>query len=74
MRSTAVNGRSAQAQRGWECPVVTELPIGTQTRARTHAPKPDSGHEEPPPPVSAPSTKLGFSFEMSFPLSARTDM
>ena len=73
MRSTAVGGRSAQARRGWECPGVTELPIGSQTRARTHTPSPNSGHE-PPPPSPAPSTKLGFSFEMSFPLAARTDM
>jgi len=73
MRSTAIKGRPAQARRDWEAPVVTELPIGTRTRARTHTPSSDPGHE-PPQPAPAPATKLGFAFEMSFPLSARTDM
>jgi hypothetical protein len=72
MRSTAIDGPPAQARRGWEAPVVTELPIGTQTRAST--PTSSSGRgQEPPPPAPAPATKLGFAFEMSFPLSARTD-
>jgi hypothetical protein len=72
MRSTAIKGRPAKARRGWEAPVVTELPIGTQTRDRTHTSSSGSG-DVPPPPVPAPDTKLGFAFEMSFPLSARTD-
>jgi hypothetical protein len=71
MRSIAVEG-AAQARRGWEAPVLTELPIGTRTRSRTHTPSPDSGHECPPP-AAAPATKLGFAFEMSFPLATRTD-
>jgi hypothetical protein len=31
------------------------------------------GEAEHPPPPASPGSKLGFSFEMSFPLSVRTD-
>ena len=72
MGSTAVRGRPAQARRRWQAPIVTELPIRTRTRVRTSAPSPESS-PEPPPPAAAPASKLGFAFEMSFPLSVRTD-
>lgn len=58
-------------RRAWEPPVVTQLGIGSETRS---APQSDEnfGLPEPPPPTS-PATKLGFSFEMALPLSARTE-
>jgi hypothetical protein len=56
-------------RRAWRPPTVTKLAIGTQTKTvRAHAPR--AGAQPPPP--AAPASKLGFSFEMSLPLSART--
>lgn len=60
---------SAPTRRAWEAPAITELPVRTQTRAQTTAP---SAGQAPQPPA-APATKLGFSFEMSFPLATRTE-
>jgi len=57
-------------RRAWEPPTVTKLAIGTETKsARENA---RTAGSEPPPPA-APTTKFGFSFEMSLPLSTRTD-
>ncbi len=55
------------ARRAWQPPTVTKLAIVTQTKTTR------GGAEPPPPqPPAAPATKLGFSFEMSLPLSSRT--
>jgi hypothetical protein len=58
------------ARSAWEPPAVTKLPIGTQTKSALSG---GSGQAKPsePQPLPAPATKLGFSFEMAFPLSAR---
>jgi hypothetical protein len=58
-------------RRAWEPPAVTQLRIDAETKS---APRSDAnpGSPEPPPPTS-PATKLGFSFEMALPLSARTE-
>jgi hypothetical protein len=57
-------------RRAWEAPVVTKLAIGTETKsAQENGP---SVGPEPRPPT-APSSKLGFAFEMAFPLSVRID-
>jgi hypothetical protein len=48
---------------------MTVLPVHTATRVgagKTQA-------SEPPSAPAAPETKLGFSFEMSLPLSVRTE-
>jgi hypothetical protein len=56
-------------RRAWRAPTVTILPIGAQTKTiPTRAP---DARAQPPVPA-APEGKLGFSFEMSLPLSART--
>lgn len=74
MRSTLGDGTPPQARRAWQAPAITELPISTTTRSAgakdgsTQA----CGPANPPPPAT-PSTKLGFSFEMSLPLSVRTE-
>ncbi len=71
MRSQQDKGSSTQARRVWEAPAITELPIGIETKAaRTDG---LSGHPASPPSPGAPATKLGFAFEMSFPLSVRTE-
>jgi hypothetical protein len=57
-------------RRAWRTPTVTKLAIGAATKkAGAHAAH--AGLQSPPPPA-APESKLGFSFEMSLPLSART--
>lgn len=58
-------------RRGWEKPAFTELKIksGTKSSGDTGM---ASRPEEPKLPA-APTTKLGFSFEWSFPLSSRLE-
>ena len=55
----------------WEPPVVTKVAIGAETKST-----PESGNSagltEPQPP-SLPATKLGFAFEMAFPMSSRSE-
>jgi hypothetical protein len=57
------------ARRTWQSPAVTKLTIGTKKKSSRENGQPKLTH--PLPPV-APTTKLGFAFEMSIPLSART--
>lgn len=65
------SGKTALAtRRVWEPPTVKKLAIGTETKA---ARENDRNAGSDPQPPAAPSTKLGFSFEMSLPLSARTN-
>jgi hypothetical protein len=74
MRSTLADGSPVQARRIWELPTITKLPIGTATRCASGSGiQPDSGHRMNPPAPATPALKLGFSFEMSFPLAARTE-
>jgi len=55
----------------WEPPTVTKVAIGAETKAE---PQSESSVGLPGPrPPSAPATKLGFAFEMAFPLSARSE-
>ena len=53
----------------WEPPKVTKTAIA-ETKSASPVTN-DPALAEPRPP-SAPATKLGFSFEMAFPLAART--
>jgi hypothetical protein len=74
MRSTLVDGSPVNARRAWEAPAMSEMPIGTETKsAGEKGAGPDSARLENPPPPAAPATKLGFAFEMSFPLSVRIE-
>jgi hypothetical protein len=55
--------------RAWEPPALVELKIGSETKSnrdRGRAPQPAG-------PPAAPVTKLGFSFELAFPLSSRIE-
>lgn len=58
-------------RRTWEPPALTQLEIGAETKSARQAAE-NLGIPEPTPPAS-PSAKLGFSFEMALPLSARSD-
>jgi hypothetical protein len=63
-------GRANEKQRSiWEPPIVTQVTIDAQTKSATAR----AGSFPEPRPPSSPATKLGFSFEMAFPMSARTE-
>jgi hypothetical protein len=76
------SGKTTPAKkRAWQAPVVTRLAIGTETKSWAGN-KQEAGRDTPnagpqaavqPEPPAAPATKLGFSFELSFPLSARIE-
>ena len=52
-------------RRAWKSPTVTAVGVRAETAtAGTH-------NTQQPEPPAAPASKLGFSFEMAFPLSAR---
>jgi hypothetical protein len=53
----------------WEPPAVTKTAI---TETKVHGPVTNDPALAEPQPPSEPATKLGFSFEMAFPLAART--
>jgi hypothetical protein len=70
MRLTKSGKTAARSRRAWHAPTITKLPIGTATKApRAKGALPPA---EPSPPAE-PASKLGFTFEMGFPLSARTE-
>jgi hypothetical protein len=72
--SKAIPDTNPGTRRAWEPPAITKLAIGTETKSARESGRsdgqPKSAHPEPP---ATPATKLGFSFEMAFPLSARID-
>jgi hypothetical protein len=70
MRSQPSNKSPRQPRRAWEAPAITELPIATETKAAVAGQLPS---QPATPPLAATTTKLGFAFEMSFPLSVRTE-
>jgi len=59
-------------RRAWKPPAITKLAIGTETKSAPANDRND-GEPKPPQPPAAPATKLGFAFELAFPLSARID-
>jgi hypothetical protein len=59
-----------ERQSTWEPPAVKKVAIGAETKSAAQG-EATPGLAEPRPP-SSPATKLGFSFEMAFPLAART--
>jgi hypothetical protein len=72
MQPTKSDGTGIAKRRAWQPPVLTVLPIGRETKSshRNAAQASVSSQAEPQPPAP-PATKLGFSFEWAFPLSAR---
>jgi hypothetical protein len=61
----------ADQRHTWEPPIITKVAIGVETKAASQS-KTSAGHVAPRPP-SPPATKLGFAFEMAFPMSARSE-
>jgi hypothetical protein len=65
-------GRTDDKRRNtWQPPVVTKVAIGAETKSVTQS-KSNTVLAEPQPP-SPPATKLGFAFEMAFPMSSRSE-
>jgi hypothetical protein len=67
MRPTRSSGTGLATRRTWQTPAVTKLTIGTATKSAGQ-----SRLAQPQLPA-APGMKLGFAFEWSIPLSARTE-
>jgi len=72
MQPTKSDGTGIAKRRAWQPPALTVLAIGRQTKSsnRNAAQSSGSSRTKPQPPA-APATKLGFSMEWAFPLSAR---
>ena len=65
-------------RRAWEPPTVTKLVIGTETKSPLNNEQSAGGERAGPHQAQSvrpgvPASKLGFSFEMAFPLSSRVD-
>jgi hypothetical protein len=63
-------GNTSGAKRAWQAPAVSKLPIRSETKSAGKDGQAKPAHPAPP---GAPSSKLGFAFEMAFPLSARLE-
>jgi len=61
-------GKRSGGKRAWEAPTVSKLSIGSETKSLR---KDKQGKRAHPTPPGAPTSKLGLSVEMAFPLSAR---
>jgi hypothetical protein len=74
MQPTKSDSTGTAKRRVWQPPALTVLPIGRETKSshRNGAQSSASSRAEPQPPA-APATKLGFSMEWAFPLSARME-
>lgn len=64
-----------EMRRAWEPPTITRLAIGNETKSVGENRRSVAAQTQPatvrPQPPAAPATKLGFSIEWAFPLSAR---
>ena len=68
------NGRdqnSTRSRAAWAPPAFTELALCAQTRSSGEVTSGAADPVHPAPPCDPPMAKLGFSLELSFPLSAR---
>lgn len=77
MRPMRHSGFVPPARRIWDPPVVTKLAISGETKSTRENGRSSglvtSGFDQPAQPPAPSATKFGFSFEMSFPLSARIE-
>jgi hypothetical protein len=79
MRSVGNMTTTLGKRRAWKPPVITILAIGSETKSSREGGRsveisgPARAQFAQPQPPAAPTAKLGFSFEMSFPLSARIE-
>jgi hypothetical protein len=74
MQPTKSDGTGIAQRRPWQAPALTVLAVGRETKSSQRNAAQSSGpsQTEPQPPA-APATKLGFSLEWAFPLSARLE-
>jgi hypothetical protein len=68
IKKDRTDDEEAGPENTWRPPVVKKIAIGAETKSA--AGENISGPAEPQPPAT-PASKLGFSFEMSFPMSTR---
>jgi hypothetical protein len=72
MQPTKSDGAGMAKRRPWQPPALTVLAIGRETKSsHRNAAQPSGSSQTEPQPPAAPATKLGFSMEWAFPLSAR---
>jgi hypothetical protein len=72
MRAKLSRGTVLATRRAWKSPTVTTVAIRDKTKSARTGGQAIGKLTEPQPPAT-PATKLGFSFEMAFPLSARIE-
>ncbi len=65
MRANGSRKVGPATRRTWKAPTVASIAVRAKTKSAR------AGHSAQPQPPAAPATKLGFAFEMAFPLSAR---
>ena len=72
MRPNNAAPSASDALPDWEAPAFTKLPIAGRTGSGTNVANDPARAVEPAAP-GQPLSKLGFSFEWSFPMSSRSD-
>ena len=72
MRPNKAGPSTSEAHPVWEAPAFTKLPIVSRTGSGANVANDPPRVVEPAAP-GQPSSKLGFSFEWSFPMSSRSD-
>jgi len=70
MRPDGSRKTGLATRRAWKAPTITVVPIRAKTKSAAENGTGELAHPQPP---AAPATKLGFAFEMAFPLSARIE-
>jgi hypothetical protein len=72
MRPNKAGPSTSEAHPVWEAPGFTKLPIVSRTGSGANVAN-DSPRVVEPAAPGQPLSKLGFSFEMAFPMSSRSD-
>jgi hypothetical protein len=72
MKTISIGQTNDKRRNAWQPPVVTKVAIGAETKSTPDRETGNTGLTEPQPP-SPPATKLGFAFEMAFPMSSRSE-
>ena len=72
MRPNNAAPSASDARPDWEAPAFTKLPIASRTGSGANVAS-DPARVVEPAATGQPLSKLGFSFEMAFPMSSRSD-
>lgn len=67
MQPNGSRGAGPATRRPWKSPKISAVTVRAATKSAA------AGNSAQPQPPAAPENKLGFAFEMAFPLSARFD-